>query len=285
MCAIHAAFRRPMARHAFTLVELLTIIAIIAILAGILMPALVSAIGTARQTYCMSNMRQMGIAINAYAEDHNSYFPGNIYNTDDRSWQAMLEKNGYIPTLYRRNASNSAWVPTGDLYCPELHQRFIEWVRSGGRPLYQFISDGEACTTTKDYYSYAMPFNASDSYNPNNTYLAIGGRQVKASKGLPAVPNVRIAYVISSPSQTLLLMEWINQFSASVNQYSMSSREIGTSNWFNQYENYMIHGGLYANLLRVDGHIDKGDAFTIQQANVDYRASGKDTYFHYQLGH
>ena len=62
-------------RQAFTLVELLVVIATIAILAGLLLPALASAREKARKAACISNLRQIGIAIMAYAGDNNGKIP------------------------------------------------------------------------------------------------------------------------------------------------------------------------------------------------------------------
>src|SRR5262249_29233400 len=61
--------------RAFTLVELLVVIAIMTILAAMLLPALNRGKIRAKQIQCVSNMRQMGLAFNSFAHDHESRFP------------------------------------------------------------------------------------------------------------------------------------------------------------------------------------------------------------------
>ena len=69
-----------MKSRAFTLIELLIVIAIIAILAAILMPVLNSAKQRAEQVYCLNNMRQWGLAFHMYCDDNSGYVPeeGNV---------------------------------------------------------------------------------------------------------------------------------------------------------------------------------------------------------------
>lgn len=81
-------------QNAFTLVELLVVISIIAILLGILLPTLGAARGLAQRTVCASNIRQCTVACGLYAHDYNGFLPlGNIWDKDD-------EPEGWLDVNY-----------------------------------------------------------------------------------------------------------------------------------------------------------------------------------------
>ncbi|MGI5817974.1 MAG: DUF1559 domain-containing protein [Armatimonadota bacterium] len=63
-------------RHGFTLIELLVVIAIIAILAAILFPVFARAREKARQSSCLSNMKQLGLGMMMYLQDYDERFGG-----------------------------------------------------------------------------------------------------------------------------------------------------------------------------------------------------------------
>jgi prepilin-type N-terminal cleavage/methylation domain-containing protein/prepilin-type processing-associated H-X9-DG protein len=59
----------------FTLIELLVVVAIIAVLVSVLIPALTQARALAKQTVCMSNMKQLGVATHYFMQDNKDWFP------------------------------------------------------------------------------------------------------------------------------------------------------------------------------------------------------------------
>jgi prepilin-type N-terminal cleavage/methylation domain len=106
-----AAVKRP---AAFTLIELLVVIAIIAILAAILFPVFAQAREKARQASCMSNLKQIGLAIMQYTQDYDETFPRGADDNFRNSWPAATQPYAKSIEIFRCPSSSPAVLPASD---------------------------------------------------------------------------------------------------------------------------------------------------------------------------
>ena len=111
-------------RFGFTLVELLMVIAIISLLAGLLMPALSKAMEMARTTACANNEKQQALALGLYAEDYHRYLPPSMWSEDRNHdgvtdswpvWKDFLTNAAY----YGQN-----YVPSTAFQCPKAKRPY-----------------------------------------------------------------------------------------------------------------------------------------------------------------
>jgi prepilin-type N-terminal cleavage/methylation domain-containing protein/prepilin-type processing-associated H-X9-DG protein len=86
-------------RRAFTLVELLVVVAIIGVLVALLLPAVQAARAAARRSECASNMRQIGLAIHQYCDTHRGRFPFIVHGEDSRTGKARTKDDSWIYSL------------------------------------------------------------------------------------------------------------------------------------------------------------------------------------------
>ncbi|MFO1513108.1 MAG: DUF1559 domain-containing protein [Verrucomicrobiota bacterium] len=115
---------------AFTLIELLVVIAIIAILAAMLLPALGKSKEKAKAVVCLSNLKQWGLALNMYANEHNdslppegNVFPGNTPQT--QAWYVQLPLQMKAPAYFDMpwRTNSQADVGKSVYICPSNSRR------------------------------------------------------------------------------------------------------------------------------------------------------------------
>ncbi len=104
-------------RSAFTLVELLVVIGIIALLISILLPALNVARRTAVTVQCLSNLHQIGLAITMYAANNHGTILPQEYSSSVNNWACILVASRYLPNVNAINATDPV-VTRSALACP-----------------------------------------------------------------------------------------------------------------------------------------------------------------------
>ncbi len=154
-------------RRAFTLIELLVVISIIALLIAILLPALSQARESARQLQCLSNARQLGFGIFAFATENDQDMP--VHD----SWSNWVGPKGNT-NLYASNQS-------GFLHEPGITK---------ARPINEYIETPELS---------ACPSDSGDPLQAiNSAYVAYGNSYLIQWGG----PNFGVATVSGKPNAT-----------------------------------------------------------------------------------
>lgn len=104
------------ARRAFTLVDVLVSMAVVAVLIGLLLPSLSSVGETAKRVICQSNLRQIGLTLAMYADHNNDRIPPSIFLPSPTRSKQHLDQMDTLRLDAVKAAGNSGWDGLGVLY-------------------------------------------------------------------------------------------------------------------------------------------------------------------------
>jgi len=170
--------------RAFTLIELLIVIAIIAVLIGILLPALGSGRERARMVLCQSNQRQIGMAQQFYADEFDEYIireaGGIACREDDRySMPWALGYRPYIDSTKNWDVIRNDWFEDAAYYRdpsrPDVDGHQIHYVNNGMGFHRNDAGEVEWASFKPATKRYAMPFTSSVYYLTGYTEDEDGG--------------------------------------------------------------------------------------------------------------
>ena len=125
--------RLSLCRHlAFTLVELLVTIAILALLAALLLPAITFAKSRVKRVNCLSNCRQVEIGITQFNSDTHTYplfirtrYTGDLYSDHMRTWMISIGRYGLLPEQNTLNADSPDPGKMGVWLCPGVSDSIV----------------------------------------------------------------------------------------------------------------------------------------------------------------
>ena len=262
---VKRSFSLSPAHTAFTLIELLVVIAIIAILAAMLLPALQQARGRAKSIQCVSNQKQQGMFMHAYANDHAGTFvlralPDGFCGDSERYWPVVLYQLGYAPA--------APWFicPGWDSYGNYKGEKLMSSVagKNGyGYRMSYMLPDTSTSTIYKDFRSPDGWAIFKNIYKPGTS---------TTTQILLLIKNIR-----TSPSQMYLFADTVMLDSS--NQFYKSQYKEFQEYYSTNSRIHFRHNG-FVNLTFADGHASSHSLYDVKRMHCrDYGSNNAKFYY------
>ncbi len=184
-------------RRAFSLIELIVAIAILALLLGLLLPAIQSVRASAARAACQSNMRQVGLATHTYHDAHQHFPEGHIPRGPNESFPL----SGWLMRLLPFIEQTGLWERTREAYATHRADPF-QPPHDGGTT----VVTGYTCPA--DARSHAVQTTYSTRRVALTNYLAVAGRSLQTRDGIYySRSRSRVSDVVDGTSSTLAFGE------------------------------------------------------------------------------
>ena len=273
----------PTPNHAFTLIELLVVIAIIAILAAILFPVFGQARAKARQASCLSNLKQISLALLQYSQDNDEAMCNHYYKDPNSAWAGGASRpDGDTVINYKWMDAIQPYVKNAQIFnCPDqgaggyLNPSAI--VSADQTTTYgAYIPQSKIKAKSRNYGSYCMnsAFYGLHTYSP-----PVPGNPPVSVDYPPAFWNLA---TLQAPSTTVWVGDSDGEFAADGastkgigGQFAYSSPGVEVWNGVPKLGNFVARHQGRCDILFCDGHAKSVTLESLAAQQTDASKAGK----------
>jgi general secretion pathway protein G len=178
---------------AFTLIELLVVIAIIALLAAIIFPVFAQARGKAREVVCLSNLRQLGLAVQMYSQDYDgllpfgkdasdAFVPGiwSFAPVECQQFIAAMPMLHPVPELLAETTANPSFYRTGVL---DPYLKSVDIWKCPSDTGFDYLDNNDSCDGPCAMPAHPTMFEKYGASYLVRTALAVGRVNIDSMEG------------------------------------------------------------------------------------------------------